>query len=402
MHIRDVGQLQLQVDGVTRSFAEWSAHYADTYYPRLGEQCYRVPAQHFNEQKLVSNESFRGVELGVPDHSKSFGDLAHTLVLEYFEEVGHRLQARGSGPLFIISSVNYENYLAKLKIHEKGKKKMTAKGARGDDSRKERDKKTMKDDDEANVEVARPGESGVETGSEAQDEASPLADWVATSAVEDGHRVNADTCLKREDSKMAAVQEASTREAASNTSTEKSNYLESSAQVRQVDQSFQQPRQVGQSCKQTALHLNEFSQQPSFLLARDEPARITSNGQLGCSQSSASAGDDESTSWGSSQQDGFAKHCRPNEENKKSRRKKRNQGKRANVQEPENHVNLRASDKCVYDRAVGCEHRTGQVVHGRGDSVLATTAADKQVNDNGDERLGGNVAERTRGRQEKK
>lgn len=64
--LQDVGQLQLQVDGVTRSFAEWSAHYADTYYPRLGEQCYRVPAQHFNEQKLVSNESFRGVELGVP------------------------------------------------------------------------------------------------------------------------------------------------------------------------------------------------------------------------------------------------------------------------------------------------------------------------------------------------
>lgn len=243
-------------------------------------------------------------------------------MLEYFEEVGHRVQARGSGPLFTISSVNYENYLAKLKIPEKGKKKMTAKGARCDDSRKG-DKKTTKDDDEANVEVARPGESGVETGSEAQGEANPLADWVVTCAVEDGNRVNADTCSKREDSKMAAVQEASTREAASNTSTEKSNYLESSAQVRQVDQSFQQPSQVGQSCKQTALHLNEFSQQPSFLLARDEPARITSNGHLGCSQSSASAGDDESTSWGSSQQDGFAKHCRPNEENKKSRRKKK-------------------------------------------------------------------------------
>lgn len=75
---------------------------------------------------------------------------------------------------------------------------------------------------------------------------------------------------------------------------------------------------------------------------------------------------------------------------KKAEEKKRNQGKRANVQEPENHVNLRASDKCVCDKAVGCEHRTGQVVQGRGDSVLAyaTTAADKQVNDNGDDRLG--------------
>lgn len=66
-------------------------------------------------------------------------------MLEYFEEVGHRLQARGSGPLFIISSVNYDNYLARLKTPVKANKRKK-KGTRGGDFRKEEDEKTLKDD----------------------------------------------------------------------------------------------------------------------------------------------------------------------------------------------------------------------------------------------------------------
>lgn len=66
-------------------------------------------------------------------------------MLEYFEEVGHRLQARGSGPLFIISSVNYDNYLARLKTHVKANKRKK-KGTRGADFREEEDEKTLKDD----------------------------------------------------------------------------------------------------------------------------------------------------------------------------------------------------------------------------------------------------------------
>ncbi|KAL8591726.1 hypothetical protein ACOMHN_061818 [Nucella lapillus] len=42
------------------------------------------------------------------------GDLAHTQVLESLEHLSHQLKHLNQAPLFIISSVTYDNYLAKL------------------------------------------------------------------------------------------------------------------------------------------------------------------------------------------------------------------------------------------------------------------------------------------------
>ena len=50
------------------------------------------------------------------------GDLAHTLVLERLDELSQQLRDRDSHPLFIISSVNYDNYLARLQYNQKKQK----------------------------------------------------------------------------------------------------------------------------------------------------------------------------------------------------------------------------------------------------------------------------------------
>ena len=47
------------------------------------------------------------------------GDLAHTLVLERLDQLSQQLRDRDSHPLFIVSSVNYDNYLAKLQNSRK-------------------------------------------------------------------------------------------------------------------------------------------------------------------------------------------------------------------------------------------------------------------------------------------
>ncbi|XP_076447940.1 uncharacterized protein LOC143284796 [Babylonia areolata] len=114
----DLDQLQLEVDGVTRSFAEWTSDFVDSHYPNVGHDCYRVPALHFNQQPLSHAAPAAGTEpqllLDAQDKSIAVGDLAHTIVLERLEELSHHLRATGQGPLFIISAVNYDSYLAKL------------------------------------------------------------------------------------------------------------------------------------------------------------------------------------------------------------------------------------------------------------------------------------------------
>ncbi|XP_076447942.1 uncharacterized protein LOC143284797 isoform X2 [Babylonia areolata] len=114
----DLDQLQLEVDGVTRSFAEWTSDFVDSHYPNVGHDCYRVPALHFNQQPLSHAAPAAGTEpqllLDALDKSTAVGDLAHTIVLERLEELSHHLRATGQGPLFIISSVVFDNYLAKL------------------------------------------------------------------------------------------------------------------------------------------------------------------------------------------------------------------------------------------------------------------------------------------------
>ena len=51
------------------------------------------------------------------------GDLGHTLVLERLDQLSQQLRDRDSHPLFIISSVNYDNYLARLQDSRKKQKK---------------------------------------------------------------------------------------------------------------------------------------------------------------------------------------------------------------------------------------------------------------------------------------
>ncbi|KAK7487041.1 hypothetical protein BaRGS_00021711 [Batillaria attramentaria] len=50
------------------------------------------------------------------NESHARGDLAHTVVLDWLEKLGHDLDIRDGAPLFIISSVDYDNYLARLKL----------------------------------------------------------------------------------------------------------------------------------------------------------------------------------------------------------------------------------------------------------------------------------------------
>ena len=49
------------------------------------------------------------------DESQARGDLAHTLVLDTLDHLGQQLQDRQGTPLFIISSLDYDNYLARVK-----------------------------------------------------------------------------------------------------------------------------------------------------------------------------------------------------------------------------------------------------------------------------------------------
>ncbi|KAK7103707.1 uncharacterized protein [Littorina saxatilis] len=113
----DFDQLQLQLGGVTRSFGEWTEDFVDTYYPDLDQRSYRVPALHFNQQILNKSREFRGLLLDspLPNDSKWRGDLAHTVVLENMQRLGRLLQDRDRTPLFIISSLDFDNYLAKVK-----------------------------------------------------------------------------------------------------------------------------------------------------------------------------------------------------------------------------------------------------------------------------------------------
>ena len=74
------------------------------------------------------------------------GDLAHTLVLERLDELSQQLRDRDSHPLFIISSVQYDNYLAKLqrrRSRRKQRKTSTSKDTKTSCSAK--DEVTRKD-----------------------------------------------------------------------------------------------------------------------------------------------------------------------------------------------------------------------------------------------------------------
>ena len=76
------------------------------------------------------------------------GDLAHTLVLERLDELSQQLRDRDSRPLFIISSVEYDNYLAKLqrrRFRRKQRKASTSKDTKTSCSAK--DEVTRKDSD---------------------------------------------------------------------------------------------------------------------------------------------------------------------------------------------------------------------------------------------------------------
>ncbi|KAL8588541.1 hypothetical protein ACOMHN_058440 [Nucella lapillus] len=118
----DLNQLPLEVGGVTRTFQDWTWDFVDSYYPDIGQRPYRVPALHFNQQTLIAPKGAPTAGstadpvmlLSEPVASTAVGDLAHTLVLERLEDLSHLLTSSGRGPLFIISTVSYDNYLAKL------------------------------------------------------------------------------------------------------------------------------------------------------------------------------------------------------------------------------------------------------------------------------------------------
>ena len=38
----------------------------DAYYPHLGQRCYRVPALHFNRQRLIDSKGLEQTELHAP------------------------------------------------------------------------------------------------------------------------------------------------------------------------------------------------------------------------------------------------------------------------------------------------------------------------------------------------
>ncbi|KAK7116037.1 uncharacterized protein [Littorina saxatilis] len=119
----DFKELKLTISGVTRTFAEWTEDFVDRYYPDLHQRCYRVPALHFNRQELSTKsvtEDGEGVFL--KSHILQ-GDLAHTVILEHFERLGHHLQEHRGTPLFIISSLEFDNYLAKIPNPQNPKKK---------------------------------------------------------------------------------------------------------------------------------------------------------------------------------------------------------------------------------------------------------------------------------------
>ena len=54
------------MDGVSRSFAAWTRDFVETYYPDVGQRCYRVPALHFNQQRLDQREGYEVMELLSP------------------------------------------------------------------------------------------------------------------------------------------------------------------------------------------------------------------------------------------------------------------------------------------------------------------------------------------------
>ena len=59
--------------------------------------------------------------------SVAVGDLGHTLVLERLDELSQQLRDRDSHPLFIVSSVEYDNYLAKLQRRRSRRKQRKGK-----------------------------------------------------------------------------------------------------------------------------------------------------------------------------------------------------------------------------------------------------------------------------------
>ena len=63
---QDVDSIELHVDGETRTFAQWTADFVDAYYPHLGQRCYRVPALHFNRQRLIDSKGLEQTELHAP------------------------------------------------------------------------------------------------------------------------------------------------------------------------------------------------------------------------------------------------------------------------------------------------------------------------------------------------
>lgn len=71
----------------------------------------------------------------IQDEAHARGDLAHTLVLDSLERLGQQLQDCQGSPLFIISSLDYDNYLARVKApqRKKGQKKRHPNRTKADD-----------------------------------------------------------------------------------------------------------------------------------------------------------------------------------------------------------------------------------------------------------------------------
>ena len=95
------------------------------------------------------------------------GDLGHTLVLERLDELSQQLRDRDSHPLFIISSVEYDNYLAKLqrrrfrKKQRKGKDTITTSSKDTKRSCSTKDEVILK---EKQVLPPKPADRGIRSG----------------------------------------------------------------------------------------------------------------------------------------------------------------------------------------------------------------------------------------------
>ncbi|XP_070209639.1 uncharacterized protein [Littorina saxatilis] len=125
----EFNDFKLTISGVTRTFAEWTEDFVDRYYPDLHQRCYRVPALHLNQQLLNTKGVIAHGEGALLEKPTLQGDLAHTVVVEHFERLGHHLQEHHGTPLFIISSLDFDNYLAKIPKPQTSSKRQKSEAA---------------------------------------------------------------------------------------------------------------------------------------------------------------------------------------------------------------------------------------------------------------------------------